>query len=146
MFAIPSSRWTARLRAALAVLKAFAMLEEHPRAAIRDTALAGAHQRCIASTNTTIDDNPGLDHGPDVRDTDGGPPHARGVRPSHAHGERPPHAHGRTLVRRPARPRRPGAVRPRPTACTTPLAGRLGHPVPERPQNARWAARRAAHR
>jgi hypothetical protein len=127
MFATPPSRWSARLRAAVAALKAFVLLEKPARSAIR-------HAGTTDATDATRD--PGLD----ARS-----PHRAGLATGATDApERPPHARRATLPR--TEPRRPGAVQPRPILCTTPIKRRVDQAALDPPQNARWAARRAAHR
>jgi hypothetical protein len=121
MFASQLPRWTAGLRRAAALVKAFALLEDAPRSAAPER-----QRRALAQLPPLALDPRG-----------GAPEHDRHAARAH------PHRRALTHVRM----RRDGAVPARPAACTMPIAAPRG--VEARgatAQNARWAAQRAAHR
>jgi hypothetical protein len=177
MFATHPSGWTARLRNALALLKAFALLEEPSRRATHLPCVGrGAATRApgvspdAARTMVVAPDAAGAKAvAPDAARAKAVAPdtaRAKAVAPDTARAkaiapdtartprlagasERPEARHRQTRPHRgPLRPaprtRRPGTVPARPVPCTAPI--RFGHGDPAPPQNARWAARRAAHR
>src|SRR4051794_11128070 len=113
MFAYHLPRWTAGLRRAAALLKAFALLEDGPRGAAPTPRRGSLAQRSPL----------GLDR------REGAPEHDR-------HGARA-HPHRRALTH--VHVRRHGALPARPAACTVPIvaprgAGARGAAA----QNARW--------
>ncbi len=123
MFASNLPSWTASLRRAAALVKAFALLEDAPRGAV-----AQPRARRLADTPPLP-----LDHAIAAGGGHDGDLHAARV-----------HPHRRAL--RATRERREGAVADRPAACTVPLKPRGTATRAVRVQNARWAAQRAAHR
>jgi hypothetical protein len=138
MFASHPPRWTTSLRAAIERLKAFALLEETLCRATHVTAPAdGAIHTAIPIAGPAPAPGPAGDTAGATRgDRTAEPP-----RPDHAS-----KARRATRLRAPARDRRPGSLRPPSMPCTTPITRGVDHVVSERSQNARWAARRAAHR
>jgi len=121
MFASHLPRWTAGLRRAAALVKAFALLEDAPRSA----APAPRRRRLAQIPPLVVDPRAGA------------PEHDRHMARTH------PHRRALTHVR----VRRDGAVPARPAACTVPIAAPHGAGARgAATQNARWAAQRAAHR
>jgi hypothetical protein len=117
MFASHLPRWTASLRRAAALVKAFALLEDAPRSAP------------TASRPRRLSDTPPL------RLTSGAACHAGAVAELD---DARTHPHRRTLRARSRR--RDGAVTARPMPCTVPIVRRSRDERAAPVRNARWAA------
>ena len=133
----PAHGWLATLRHGLDLIVAFATLRDvdtSPEAGWRDAddpfPCASPTPRVVAVPPATVAAKR-LNHGALVRaprDEHRGEPAP--VRPAH------PHPHRRALTRS-SRTRRPGAVRPEPQLCLTPIAARRTRPTPAPARGAR---------